>query len=96
MRFLLPILCFFLVHCSTLNVYRSEDQKNFTSAVMKVETSHYLWGFFASNPGLVEARLCADSRIDAVQMGMTGSDVLIGVVTLGIYVPSRATVNCSK
>lgn len=96
MRFVLLPLSLLLVQCSTLNVYRGEDQKNFTSNVMKVETSHFLWGILPANPGLVEDQLCPDSRLDAAQMGMTGGDVLLTAVTLGIYVPSRVTVNCTK
>lgn len=96
MRLVLLPLSLFLIQCSTLNVYRGEVQKNLTSDVMKVETSHFLWGILPANPSLVEDQLCPGSRLDAAQMGMTGGDVLLTAVTLGIYVPSRVTVTCSK
>lgn len=93
---LLFCLSLFLIQCSSLNVYRGEDQKNFTSNVMKVETGHYFWGLLPSEKGLLEQHLCPESRLDAAQMGMSFGEVLIGVVTLGIYVPSRVMVSCAK
>jgi hypothetical protein len=61
-----------------------------------IPTPHYLWGLLPGKDKLVESELCPNSRIDAAQTGMTIGDVLLTIVTVGIYVPSRAVIYCSK
>jgi len=97
MRILLLMLCFSLVHCSHFTMNRNEDQKtSAASDAQIIETAHYFWGLQPGKRGLVESNLCPNSRIDVVQMNMTTVDVLLTIVTAGIYAPSRATITCSK
>jgi hypothetical protein len=97
MRVLILISLFFsLVHCSHFSVYRNEQQKTLPSEAQVVPTPHYFWGLLPGKNKLVGSELCPNSRIDAAQTGMTTVDVLLTIVTAGIYVPSRAVIYCSK
>lgn len=94
---LIPILLFFsLVHCSHFSVYRNEEQKASPTDAQIIKTPHYFWGLLPGKGKLIESELCPNSRIEAVQTGMNGVDVLLTIVTAGIYVPSRAAVSCSQ
>jgi hypothetical protein len=77
-------------------VYRNEEQKTLPSDARIVPTPHYFWGLLPGKDKLVESELCPNSRISAAQTGMTTADVLLTIVTVGIYVPSRAAIGCSE
>jgi hypothetical protein len=89
-------LCLSLIHCSHFSVYRNEEQKTLPSDAQVVPTPHYFWGLLPGKDKLVESELCPNSRINAAQTGMTAVDVLLTIVTVGIYVPSQAAIDCSK
>jgi hypothetical protein len=77
-------------------MYRNEERPASLSDARVVRTPHFFWGLWPGKAKLAESELCPNSRIDAARTGMTASDVLLTIVTAGIYVPSRIAVSCSK
>ena len=97
LRLLILISLFFsLVNCTHFSMYRNEEQKALPPEAQTIATPHYFWGLLSAKDKLVESELCPNSRIEGVKMGMTTGNVLLTIVTAGIYVPSRTTISCSK
>lgn len=95
MRTLLALLTCFTVGCSHLTLTRSEE------AVSSQEThdfavSSYLLGFLTLTKLPPVTEICIKSRLESVDMKMESSDVLLTIVTLGLYVPHRVVVTCGK
>ncbi len=80
-----------------MTLYRNDSQNSDPAAkTSKYETPFFLWGLIPGLKVLSEAEMCPNSRMAAASLGMTTGDVMIGIVTLGLYVPSRVIVSCAK
>jgi len=55
----------------------------------------FVWGFVPAKK-LSESELCPQARIERLKLGLRPRDVLFTVVTLGIYVPHHAEIQCSR
>ena len=91
----LSLLFAFTIGCAQVRVRRHD------SAPARVESREYalssfVLGFVPATRLPPESALCQGGRIESLDFFSSGTDVLIGVATLGIYVPHRVTVGCSK
>lgn len=93
-RALLIMILFSALACSHLTLHRGEGL--ITGDTQIVSDDYYLWGFGSGHGPFYEKDLCPNSRIETMDMKMTGSDVLISLVTLGIYVPNRLEITCYR
>jgi hypothetical protein len=87
---------FFLISfagCSHLTLYRGDEHPS-QGETQDVPADSYLWGFANVSKIPPESELCPKSRIETIDMKMTGQDVLITMITLGIYVPHRVEITC--
>ena len=58
-------------------------------------TKHaFLWGFVPGPKLPEESAICPQSKIEAVDLKMEKTQVLIAIVTIGIYVPHRVEFTC--
>lgn len=83
----------FLNGCAQVQFTRKDDaaptrpDNNFT-------VSHLVWGYTPLNLPPPATTLCAQSRVESVQLKMNAVDVLLAFLTLGFYVPQRVVVLC--
>ena len=96
MRYLvLPILLAFTA-CNHLSVQRGEATPRPVSTSTEYKMNSFLWGIIPGPRLSPEPQLCPGGRIEALDLRMSGTDVLVSTVTIGIYVPHRVKVSCSK
>ena len=72
---------------------RDEDGMAETSHVTYTAQS-LLWGLLPLKGSSTPDPLCGSQRIVSVQTAMTTTQVMLTVVTAGIYVPQRVDVSC--
>ena len=82
--------------CNHMTVQRGESTPRPISASTEYKLNSFLWGFIPGPRLRPESELCPGGRIEALDLRMSGTDVLISTVTIGIYVPHRVKVGCSK
>lgn len=95
-KFLIAALALQLGACASVSV--TESQLTVTrSSIPTYEESlnFYLWGLIGEHHIDVK-EICRDKRAIRMQSRFTGSDVLYGVLTAGIYLPRTARVWCEK
>ncbi|MBX3021438.1 MAG: hypothetical protein KF799_07135 [Bdellovibrionales bacterium] len=78
--------------CAHLKFERGEPSESGSQHAYRVH--QFLWGMTKIEK--FPAPLCAGSSFKEAYVWMSAQDVLLGLFTLGIYVPHRATVTCSK
>lgn len=96
MRLILALLAFSAVGCAHLTVKRGENTPRPIAEKSEVFIYSWIWGFLPGKKLQSESVLCPSGRIEELAMKMNATDVLITTATLGVYVPHRAEVSCSK
>jgi len=84
-----------LSSCAYLNIARHEPAPTQSTAI-QVPLNSFIFGFVPGSKIPPQSLLCPGGRIESATLEMTSNHVLLTLVTLGIYVPHRATVSCSK
>ncbi len=56
----------------------------------------FAWGLLSVTVLPPESDLCPQSRIATIETDMNALNVIATGLTLGLYVPHRATITCSK
>ncbi len=82
--------------CNHLTIKRGENTVRPTAQEVEASLYSFGWGFIPGKKLPPESELCPSGRIEALTMRMSGTDVLIAAATLGVFVPHRADVSCSK
>lgn len=85
------VLSLLLGGCATLNF---ETAGSAPTVTHEYRTSHFFWGALRNDDTPVPA--CPAGSFRSATMRMSTGDVLLTGLTLGIYVPHRAIVNCTK
>lgn len=85
-----------LTSCNHLSVQRGESNPRPIAASTEYKLDSFLWGFVSGTRLSPESELCPGGRIEAFDLRMSATDVLFSTVTIGIYVPHRVNVACSK
>lgn len=84
-----------LTSCAQLAISRHESLPPEREGVV-FERQSFLWGF-APGPRLQPIpTICSQGNFDGAQLEMTGRDVFLTSITLGLYVPHRVTIYCGK
>ena len=91
------IICAVLSGCGHLTFHRAEDSPGPIpeGSAQNYTINALLFGAIPLNKIPLENELCPTSRIDTLTMHMNGSQVLLAIVTLGIYTPHDVRVVCS-
>jgi hypothetical protein len=93
-KFLLLSILVLVNACSTLNVQRLEGGTP-RGPFSEKKLHQFVFGFVPTRRNISESELCNAGKVESMQMEMSGVDVLVAVVTAGIYVPQRLRYNCS-
>ena len=96
MRLILILLTFSAFGCSHLTIKRGENTPRAIASETDVQIYSWAWGFLPGKKLPAEAELCPSGRIESLTMRMSATDVLISTATLGVFVPHRAEISCSK
>ena len=83
-----------LTSCANLTVNRNDTPAAGESTEIKL--SSFLEGFVPGRKIPPASSLCPNGRVESIALGMNGGDVMLTMVTLGVFVPHRATVTCGK
>lgn len=82
-----------LAGCAQVQFTRKDEAKP-THQEHKFLVSQLVWGFTPLVSPPAPNALCANSRIETVQINLNTIDVLLSTLTLGFYVPQRVVVQC--
>lgn len=96
-RYFTFLICALVVGCGHLTFRRGEE--TLPPALEAAAAKDYtidalLFGMIALTKLPLESELCPTSRIDTLTLNMDGSQVLLAIVTLGIYTPHDVRVQC--
>jgi len=91
---LLVGLGFALSGCSTVLFTRTADSQIYTDAVYQKSQPFFFFGIVGKPLTIVVEQICLGKEIDQLSTEYTGEDVLVGVLTLGIYAPRTVKVWC--
>jgi Bor protein len=81
------------VGCGHMTVQRSESVVS-SDVEHEYSTASFLFGFVPARR-LSEVELCANAKVQKLSVRMTGGDVGLALITLGIYLPQKILVSCS-
>jgi hypothetical protein len=96
MRLALLLILLATSACNHLRVQRGESTPRPVASTHEYKLNSFLWGFVPGPRLQPESILCPGGRIESLDLRMSGTDVLLTAVTVGIFVPHRVTVGCSK
>ena len=92
---LLIILVPLLVSCANTVIHRN-DTPTESSVKTELALKSFLWGFIPGTGIPPAAALCPKGKVESITLNRTTADAALTWVTLGIYVPHRATIVCGK
>jgi hypothetical protein len=95
MRKSLVLCALLLTSCANLAIHRN-DAPAAGGERTEVRLASFLFGFVPGKKLPPVSTICGKNRLESIDLGMTGNDVLLTLVTFGIYVPHRAVVTCGK
>jgi hypothetical protein len=82
-----------LTSCSTVTIRPDGGRKDTRPSAVEERQEFWLWGLVGE--AHVDVRkACGDKAVDQMQAVYSGKDVLLNVVTLGIYAPRSARIWC--
>ncbi len=83
------------ISCANLKVTRNDAPTAGTES-QEIKMSYIAWGFAPIQKVPPASSLCAKGRFESVIFSRTTADAALTWLTLGFYVPHRATVICAK
>jgi hypothetical protein len=95
MRHLGATVFLVLASCSHLTFSRSESPLPLGETKI-FRLNSFVFGAIPAAKIPPESEVCPKARIESIDMNMSGQDVTLSLVTIGIYVPHRVTITCSK
>ena len=82
-----------LVSCSTVTIRPEGGRRDMRPSAYEERKDFWFWGLVGE--GHIDVRkACGEQTVDQMQAVYTGMDVLLNIVTLGIYAPRTAKVWC--
>jgi hypothetical protein len=91
---LLLLLALLSAGCSTVLFVRNERSRIFTPAIYETRRPFYFFGLAGQDQDVYLDRICLGKDVDQVSTEYTGGDVLVSLVTLGIYTPRTLKIWC--
>jgi len=95
MRLLFVLTLLFPLGCQHMVINRADPPRALGES-HEMEIDSFFRGALPATKIPPEKEVCPKSRIENVELRMSGSDVLLSIVTLGIYVPHRVILTCAK
>ncbi|MGZ3722849.1 MAG: hypothetical protein ACXVA9_07975 [Bdellovibrionales bacterium] len=95
MKWTLALLFLLSLGCSHLTLSRTETSTR-GGDVHVFELDSFLFSTLNFTKIPPETEICPSSRLEFIDLSMTGDDVLTAIVSLGLYVPHRVTITCSS
>ncbi len=83
----------FQVGCGNMTIQRSESAVG-SDLQGEYSTASFLFGFIPARR-LSEVELCPQAKVQKMSVHMTGGNVGLALLTLGIYIPQTIHVSCS-
>jgi hypothetical protein len=83
-----------LASCANLTVTRNDSPPTGGEA-LDFQMAYLAWGILPIRQLPPASQLCPKGRIESVAFGRTSQDAILTWLTLGLYVPHRATIICS-
>jgi hypothetical protein len=87
------LLLSFLTACSTVTIHPQQSTKLSSEPTYKDSKPFFLWGLVGEHR-VDTAAICDGAEPKQMQSQQTFTDGLLGVITLGIYLPHTAKVWC--
>ena len=92
---LVIILSIFFQSCSKVTIHSKQSAKFTTEPTFEETKNYYLWGLVGENRFDVK-EICEDKEVLQIQSQGTFTNVLLSVLTLGIYVPHTGKIWCGE
>ena len=92
---LVIILSIFFQSCSTVTIHPKQSGKLSTEPTFEETKNYYLWGLVGEHRFDVK-KICGDKKVLQIQSQGTVSNVIFGILTLGIYSPHTARIWCDE
>lgn len=73
-----------------------DDANSPAESTQVIKLQSYLFGFFNSKSLLLTETACPQAEILKAELRMSAQDLTLTILTLGIYVPHRVILHCSK
>lgn len=84
-----------LTSCSTVTIRPEGGRKDTRPSAVEERQEFWLWGLVGE--AHVDVRkACGDKAVDQMQAVYSGTDVLLNIVTLGIYAPRSTRIWCKS
>jgi len=93
---LLLVLAILVSGCARLTVVRDENVAPAAVDKKNVKLHSFLWEIIPGKRIPPQQILCPSGRIERLDFGMDTGEVLLTLVTLGIYVPHHVDVTCTN
>ena len=81
--------------CSHLTIQRNDGSVALDQA-QDFQRHSFVWGFVPARRLPTESALCPKAKIGTFEVCRDSADVWISIATLGIYVPHRVTIRCTR
>lgn len=82
-----------LAACSTVTIHPQQSPKLSSEPTFQASKSFYLWGLVGEHR-VDTAAICNGAEPKQMQSQQTFTDGLLGIITLGIYLPHTVKVWC--
>ena len=92
---LVIILSIFFQSCSTVTIHPEQSGKLSTEPTFEESKDYYFWGLVGEHRFDVKG-ICGDKKVLQIQSQGTVSNVIFGILTLGIYSPHTARIWCDE
>ena len=89
------ILSIFFQSCSTVTIHTKQSGKLSTGPTFEETKNYYLWGLVGEHRFDVK-KICGDKKVLQIQSQGTVSNVIFGILTLGIYSPHTTRIWCDE
>ena len=92
---LVIILSIFFQSCSTVTIHPKQSGKLSTEPTFEESKDYYFWGLVGEHRVDVKG-ICGDKKVLQIQSQGTVSNVIFGILTLGIYSPHTGKIWCGE
>jgi hypothetical protein len=94
MRWLISLQLCFLSGCATSILFRAPS----ATMTRQVTQTHHLafWGWWEVSPPVELDKLCGPGDWSMIKTSFTPTNIAIGVVTAGLYLPATVEVHCQE
>ncbi len=94
---LLTLTILFCCSCTTIYWQKGDGQQEMPQIPDQVWRHEFFFGFWESQAALPLEELCpTDANFEMIRVRRAPAQILVGVLTLGIYTPNSVSAVCSR